>query len=66
MALVRANNLAPVDDEVLIAIAYIESRFNADEKTPGPTATPIGMMQVSDIAMRQLRESYPNAITVGD
>lgn len=52
VALVRANNLAPVDDEVLIAIAYIESRFNADEKTPGPTATPIGLMQISDSAIK--------------
>ncbi len=65
VALVRANNLAPVDDEVLIAIAYIESRFNADEKTPGPTATPIGLMQVSDSAVKQLLQSYPKAVSAG-
>lgn len=63
--LVHGNNLAPVDDSVIIAMAYMESRFNADEKTPGGSSTATGLMQINDGAIKQIQHVYPPSVWRG-
>lgn len=51
-ALVKANNLSTVDDDVIICQIYMESRFDSNPTTDGSTAK--GLMQLLKAPIREL------------